>query len=452
MKKRSSCSLNQNRKIPFHGEPIQVAMKKLIILAFSAVLILGFGSAYGHVKQDQKPKVITKNNVPPENADKETASIIISLGFSYPAIGNDPCQGAQKPMGGMKKYSSINISLGKLPGKPSVSVGKSGQAMEGEEVYPGVEEQGQENVCIESYDSEGNVCVRATTEEQTGKTTYENLSDNSCDVQIGKDEVLHMAPKSQVSLDPSKEKTTGEKILEGVGKVWKETQDFFGVESKPSRPTRTSVAGDRGNCDPYGITGGCRVDKGSAWVIPPWLNPMDKLREAESKGWVEKLKSQRVNPNPESAIPSGGPTPAKTYPGESIKSGYEKEKESRIDKGGLVTNPTGEGGGFSGRGFDLCGRHLPSPEEFTKMKLDPGHIVDPVDRTWTGRIEQVEQERSLVWSKSVINSDGSSVRVERRYTNGSLSSIIYTFYDKNGKQIGSVNYNAQNRSVTGEKE
>ena len=427
-------------------------MKKLIILAFSAVLILGFGSAYGHVKQDQKPKVITKNNVPPENADKETASIIISLGFSYPAIGNDPCQGAQKPMGGMKKYSSINISLGKLPGKPSVSVGKSGQAMEGEEVYPGVEEQGQENVCIESYDSEGNVCVRATTEEQTGKTTYENLSDNSCDVQIGKDEVLHMAPKSQVSLDPSKEKTTGEKILEGVGKVWKETQDFFGVESKPSRPTRTSVAGDRGNCDPYGITGGCRVDKGSAWVIPPWLNPMDKLREAESKGWVEKLKSQRVNPNPESAIPSGGPTPAKTYPGESIKSGYEKEKESRIDKGGLVTNPTGEGGGFSGRGFDLCGRHLPSPEEFTKMKLDPGHIVDPVDRTWTGRIEQVEQERSLVWSKSVINSDGSSVRVERRYTNGSLSSIIYTFYDKNGKQIGSVNYNAQNRSVTGEKE
>ena len=426
-------------------------MKKLIILVFSIVLIFWLGGAYGQVKQDQKSKVITKNNVPPEDADKETASIIISLGFSSPAIGNDPCQGAQKPMGGMKKYSSTNISLGKLPGKPSVSVGKSGQAMEGEEVYPGVEEQGQGNVCIESYDSEGNACLRATTDEQTGKTTFENLSDNSCDVQIGKDWVLHMAPKSQVTLEPPKEKTTDEKILEGVGKVWKETRDLFGVESKPSRPTRTSVAGDRDNCDPYGITGGCSVDKGSAWVIPPWLNPMDKLREAEAKDWVEKLKSQRVNPNPESAIPSGGPTPAKTYPGESTKSGYEKEKEAKTGKGELVTNPTGEGGVFSGRGFDLCGRHLPSPEEFTKMKLDPGHIVDPVDRTWTGRIEQIEKERSLVWSKSVINSDGSFVRVERKYINGSLSSISYTFYDKNGKQIGSVYYNVKDSSIKGER-
>jgi hypothetical protein len=85
------------------------------------------------------------------------------------------------------------------------------------------------------------------------------------------------------------------------------------------------------------------------------------------------------------------------------------------------------------------------------MSLDPGHIVDPVDRTWTGRIEQVEQERSLVWSKSVINSDGSSVRVERRYTDGSLSSISYTFYDKSGKQIGGVNYNARDGSIKGER-
>jgi len=428
-------------------------MKKLIILAISVVLILGLGSAYGQVKQDQKLKVITKNNVPPENADKETASIIISLGFSSPAIGNDPCQGAQKPMGGMKKYSSTNISLGKLPGKPSVSVGKSGQAMEGEEVYPGVEEQGQGNVCIESYDSEGNACLRATTDEETGMIKIENITDNNCVVPLGEGRVLRLARETEVILQPAKEKTAVEKtvgkILEIMGNARKELRDFFGVERKPFRPSG-AVAGDRGNCDPYGITGGCRVDKGSAWVIPPWLNPMDKLREAEAKGWVEKLKSQRVNPNPESAIPSGGPTPAKTYPGESIKSGYEKEKESKTGKGGMVTNPTGEGGGFSTKGFDLCGRHLPSPEEFAKMKLDPGHIVDPADRTWTGRIEQVDQERSLVWSKSVINSDGSSVRVERKYTNGNLSSISYTFYDKNGKQIGSVNYNARDRSIVGE--
>jgi hypothetical protein len=122
-------------------------MKELIILVFPAVLIFGLGGAYGQVMQDQKPKVITKNNVPPENADKETASIIISLGFSSPAIGNDPCHGAQKPMGGMKTYS--NISLGGGVAKPSVSVGKSGQAMEEEEGHPEVEDQG--NVY---YDSE----------------------------------------------------------------------------------------------------------------------------------------------------------------------------------------------------------------------------------------------------------------------------------------------------------
>ncbi|MGC8917587.1 MAG: hypothetical protein ACP5NF_11490, partial [Thermoanaerobaculum sp.] len=145
------------------------------------------------------------------------------------------------------------------------------------------------------------------------------------------------------------------------------------------------------------------------------------------------------------------PSPSKTYPSEATKSGYEREKEAKTGKGGLVTNPSGEGGGFSTRGFDLCGRHLPTPQEMTAMKLDPGHIVDPADRTWTGRIEQIGQERSLVWSKSMRGSDGYMVKVERRYTDGNLSSISYTFYDRNGRQIGAVNYNAKDRSVTGER-
>jgi len=42
-------------------------------------------------------------------------------------------------------------------------------------------------------------------------------------------------------------------------------------------------------------------------------------------------------------------------------------------------------------------------------------------------------------------------RFERRYTNGNLSSTSYTFYDKNGKQIGSVNYNARDGSIKGER-
>jgi hypothetical protein len=41
-------------------------------------------------------------------------------------------------------------------------------------------------------------------------------------------------------------------------------------------------------------------------------------------------------------------------------------------------------------------------------------------------------------------------RFERSYSNGNLSSISYTFYDKNGKQIGSVNYNAKDGSIKGE--
>jgi len=35
---------------------------------------------------------------------------------------------------------------------------------------------------------------------------------------------------------------------------------------------------------------------------------------------------------------------------------------------------------------------------------------------------------------------------------GNLSSISYTFYNKNGKQIGSVNYNAKNGSIKRERE
>ncbi len=59
--------------------------------------------------------------------------------------------------------------------------------------------------------------------------------------------------------------------------------------------------------------------------------------------------------------------------------------------------------------------------------------------------------KELVWSKSIRGSDGNMVKVERRYTNGNLSSISYTFYDKNEKQIGTVNYNANYRSVKGER-
>jgi hypothetical protein len=419
-------------------------MKKLIILAISVVLILGLGSAYGQVKQDQKPKVITKNNVPPENADKETASIIISLGFTSPAIGNDPCQGAQKPMGGIKKYSSTNISLGKLPGEPSVSVGKSGQAMEGE-----VDRKKEEQEIIKEMDSAMDNFLHNNNEE-----AMKHLEKAR---EINDDRTRRDMEAVKNSENPTKEQLNN--LVEDIQTGWvigrnddnldrQAWQEFAkGAVRSAEYPEDRKEWIKKSIYTPNPEIVSCDS---------PVCKKADELRrkyQKELEASIQKGKEGKVGKQEQTGGRTSrkGMQPAKTYPGESIKSGYEKEKESKIDKGGLVTNPTGEGGRFSSRGFDLCGRHLPSPEEFAKMKLDPGHIVDPVDRTWTGRIEQVEQERSLVWSKSVINRDGSSVRVERRYTNGNLSSISYTFYDKNGKQIGSVNYNARDKSIKGER-
>jgi hypothetical protein len=56
--------------------------------------------------------------------------------------------GCSKANGRDEKYSSTNISLGKLSDKPSVSVGKSGQAMEGE-----VDRKKEDQEIIEEMDS-----------------------------------------------------------------------------------------------------------------------------------------------------------------------------------------------------------------------------------------------------------------------------------------------------------
>ena len=420
-------------------------MKKLIILAISVVLILGVGSAaYAQLKQEQKPKVITKNNVPPEKADKETASIIISLGFSSPTIGNDPCQGAQKPMGGMKKYSSTNISLGKLSDKPSVSVGKSGQAMEGE-----VDRKKEDQEIIEEMDS-----AMDNFSHNNKEAAEQDLGEAR---KINDDRTRRDMEEVKNSENPTKEQL--DNLAEDIHTGWVIGRNDDNLDRQAWQEfakgavRSTEYPEDRKEWIKKTIY---TPNPEIVSCDSPVCGKADELRrkyQKELEASIQKNKEGKVGKQEQigGKTSKKGMQPAKTYPGESTKSDYEKEKESKTQKGELVTNPTDEGGAFSSRGFDLCGRHLPSPEEFAKMKLDPGHIVDPVDKTWTGKIEQVEQERSLVWSKSVINSDGSSVRVERRYTNGNLSSISYTFYDKNGKQIGSVNYNARNRSVTGER-
>ncbi|MGQ9921368.1 MAG: hypothetical protein ACUVRZ_08560 [Desulfobacca sp.] len=413
----------------------------------------------------QMKKQYQKTGVLPDQADSEahSASIVLGLNFGSFSLGNDPCtRDAQNRLSPKSKYSDIN--LGKLPSKPSVQIGRSGQAMEGGDTYSA------KNVCYEGYDSEGNKCVEATSNPD-GSVTFKNTSEEGCIVEMGRNTVLDIAPRSEVTIESPKEPTTVEKIMHELGEARKDVKDFIDFlntgmtrgqrevryqiwkEMYPElfkSKNKGSFAGDRGNCDSFGITGGCRVDKGSAWIAPPWLNPMDEIKEAEKNGWVEKLKWQRVNPNPESpTIPPGGPTPSKTYPGESTKSGYRKEKESKVSKGEQITNPSGEKGTGHPEGFDLCGGHLPSPEECAKMGFDPERIIDPVDKSWNGRIEQVQNQRTLVWSKTMKRTDGSSLRVEKRYQNGSIGTVSYQFYSKDGAKIGYINYDAKSGKIEG---
>ncbi|MGQ9778176.1 MAG: hypothetical protein ACUVQ9_13360 [Thermodesulfobacteriota bacterium] len=411
---------------------------------FLVWLLMGF-MVFPTLSSAQVKKQYQKTGVLPDQAESEahSASIVLGLNLGSFSLGEDPCtREAKNRYSPKSKYS--NIDLGKLPSKPSVQIGRSGQAMEGGDTYSA------ENVCYEGYDREGNKCVEAIANPD-GSVTFKTTSEEGCIVEMGRNTTLNIAPKSEVTIKPPKEPTTGEKIMQGVGKAWRDVKDFTDRQVwKDKRETKSSIAGVRGNCDPFGITGGCRVDKGSAWIAPPWLNPMEEIKEAEKNGWVEKLKWQRVNPNPESATnPPGGPTPSKTYPGESTKSGYGKEKESKVSKSEQVTNPSGEKGTGYPRGFDFCGKHLPSPEECAKMGFDPGHITDPVDKSWNGRIEQVQNQRTLVWSKTVKSADGSSLKVEKRYQNGSVSAVSYDFYNKDGAKIGFINYDATSGTIEG---
>ncbi len=401
-------------------------------------------------------KSYQENGVTQDRADSEaqSASIVLGLNLGSFSLGEDPCAREAKHIFSPKSSKYGDISLGKLPGKPSVDLGKSGKAMEGEsDVYP--EEEKWENVCLEAYDEQGNKCVEARVNPD-GTTTIKNTSDSHCVIELRGSRsgtVIKFAPNTEATfgLKPE-EKSVGQTILNFLGDVRRWARDVTGLESQPETPTRTAVTGVRGQCDPYGVTGGCRVDKGSAWVIPSWLNPMDEILEAEKKGLVEKLVWQSVNPGSDSsANPPGGPTPSRTYPAESTKSGFGKEKESKVFKGSQIINPSGEKSTGHPAGFDFCGRHLPSPEEYARMGFDPGRITDPVDRSWNGRIEQAQNQRTLTWSKTMTGSDGSSVKVERRYHNGSLLSVSYQFFNSKGEKTGFINYDSRTGRVDGQR-
>lgn len=414
-----------------------------IILSFTFVFLFS-------VQAEGIEKSYKKDNVSEGEASKEIGKAIMSIGFSMPAIGNDPCQGIERTIGGMKKYSPKGASeITGLPTKPSISAGRQGQIMEGESSQ-GIEAYSAENVCYEGYDRAGNKCVEAIANSD-GTTTFKNTSEQSCIIQIGDKHTLTLAPKSEITTNTEKEKNNP--LTEGLGKARSWLLDKLPDWAKSSSSSlKGSGIGVRGNCDPEGIAGGCNINAGSGLVLPTLPEYLSFIVDAEKKGLAAKLKWSRVNPSPDSTVPSEGPKPTETYPSQSTKSGYEKEKSAKTDKGGAIINPSDSSSSSrGGRNIDFCGRNLPTPEQAASMGFNPTKITDPANRDWTGRIEQTQQERSLVWSKSIRNSDGSLIKVERRYKEGNLISISYTFYSKDGKPIGFVNYDSKARSVKGER-
>lgn len=412
----------------------------LLTVTFFFSVVNYLDAQEGFHKKTQE-KLYKKDNVKKEEARNEVGRAIFSIGFSTPAIGNDPCQGVEKTMGGLETYSTKDISLGKLPGKPPISVGKQGQIMEGEVDYSA------ENVCYEGYDSQGNKCVEATANPD-GTITLKNTSDSKCAVVIGEKQTVELSPKSEIIMNTQQDKGVSKDLLEGLGKARSWIMDKMPDWTKStSSPSRSTAGGVRGNCDPEGIAGGCRVNAGSGVVqatIPEYLNTMV---EAEKKGLAKKLRWTRVNPSPESAGPTEGPTPyGKSYPEQSTKSGYEKEKGSKISKGETIINPSESASGRGGRSIDFCGRHLPTPEQAASMGFDPGKITDPANRDWTGRIEQRGTERTLTWSKTVSTVNG-SVKIEYSYKEGELIAINYEFFDRKGSKIGYATFDGKNRTV-----
>jgi len=379
-----------------------------------------------------------------DDPEKEITNAIFSIGLSAPSFGNDPCHGGVKTTGGLKKYNTENISLGKLPSKPTTSVGKQGQVMEGEDVYTA------ENVCYEAYDSQGNKCLEATANPD-GTTTFKTQKDISCSIPLGDGSVFHISANTEATFS---DKQLHEMMRTHNLSIWGQIKKWIEPHRPAPPPTKTAIAGVRGNCDPYGITGGCRVDKGSAWVVPSWLNPMDEIKEAEKNGWIENLRWTRVNPSPEGTGPKQGPSSSadRTHPGKSTKSGYEKEKSSKVDKGETIINPSESSstGGAGHMSVDLCGRHLPTPEQAAAMSFDPGRITDPAG-DWTGRIEQQGTERTLTWSKTVTYTNNGSAKIEKSYYNGDLTAIKIQFFDQKGDLIGIVSYDAKTGILTAQR-
>lgn len=389
-------------------------------------------------------KSYSKSNVSSKQATKEAdkASSSVGLGSVY-SLGDDPC--------GSRGASNLNINFGKdvatpsagevtgMPRKPVNSAGKSGQMADGADVS-----EADTQICtadnVTVTDPQGNAVGSISYDPKTQQTTVENQTkQDSLVVVHGDDSVTVIGSDTKATFKYEDQQSPIDRIERWAKKTTAELLT-------PSKPSTGKVvgAGVRGSCDPYGVTGGCSVEKGDARFYPSSVNPMKAVADAAKKGQVTKARWAKVNPGPEGAGPSGGPRPAQTQASRALQAGGVAERAAKTQKGGQVTNPRDDSGG-GGAVMDVCGHYLGTPRDFAAARIDPSKLINPGDFSlngWNSTLTADKSGRLLVWTKAITRPDGSRVAVERSMRDGKLVSLSYVFTDKSGARTGSVLYDA----------
>ncbi|MEN2985051.1 MAG: hypothetical protein ABDH16_00060 [Thermodesulfovibrionaceae bacterium] len=414
--------------------------KKLYVLIFIIIFLPFFSSAQAKFQQIQNisefivKKEIKKTNVKKEEAENEITKAIYSIGLSIPSIGNDPCQGIGKTIGGMKKYETKGASeITGLATKPSVSVGKQKQAMEGE-----VNREEENKQIISEMDAAMNDFINNNNESaQKHLDNARQINDNR--TRRDMEEVKNAENPTAEQLDRLAEDIwTGGVIGHNDDSLsfqaWQEfakgairSSEYPEERKEFLRKTIYTPNPEFTSCD------------------SPVCEKADEVRR-KFKKQLEADKERKSKITKQQQIGGKGQSykqPTETYPGESTKSGYEREKSSKIDRKESITYPSDSGG--KGRGnIDFCGRNLPTPA--AAMGFDPRRIINPATGDWKGRITQRATERTLTWSKT-ISTDRNIVVVENTYKDGELVAINYNFFDKKGNRIGYASYNSTTKTV-----
>lgn len=386
---------------------------------------------------NSQEKLFKKINVKKEEAPDEVKRAIFSIGFSAPAIGNDPCQGVEKTMGGVKIQHKSPAEATGLPGRPTISIGRQGQAMAGE-----VNREEESKEIIEEMDSAMNDFLNNDT--KSAESHLENARE------INDDRTRRDMEEIKNTENPTSEQL--DRLAEDIHTGWvigrnDENLDREAWQEFAKGAVRSSnYPEDRKEWLKKTIY---TPNPENVSCDSPVCKKADELRRKyrkELEASIQKGKERRIRGQEQIGGKSldKGMQPTKTYPSESTKSGFEKEKRAKVDKGGTIITPSDSASGR--RSIDFCGRNLPTPEQAASMGFDPGRITDPANRDWTGRIEQRGTERTLTWSKT-ISSEKGSVKVEYTYKEGELVGINYEFFDLKGNKIGYAFYDSRSRTV-----